>query len=441
MHKSHTKKQIFLCLFLFIFGSSNTFSLGTSYQDLSANAHPQYASAPTQKTGIFSNWFKNAQAKPRSTPIATNTAASNEIWHRVRQRLYLRAPQSAPLYHRHIREYAKSQSYINKILNNASPYLYYVLSEVEKRGMPSEIALLPIIESEFNPQTVSHKGAVGLWQLMPVLGRMHGLKQNAWYDGRKDIYESTKVALDHLEYLHKRFDGNWLLALAAYNSGEYRVLSAMKKNRLAKKPTDFWSLNLPKETTHFVPKLLAIVTIIKSPKEYGVVLPSIMNKPVFERINTGKPIDITHAAKLVNVPETHLRKLNPGLHKRAMHPSGPFNLVVPIHQADGLKNKIGTLGTVVSEPVKQTTAKATAKTTTKTTTKTTKAKAAAIPVQATAKAKTTNSAKTHTVRSGESIPTISKKYNIKINTLLTYNKHLKASTILQPGQKIVIAKG
>lgn len=389
-------------------------SVGTTAENL------QYQTIALQsKKGLLAEWFKSTSNK--FSPAIEAAASSNEIWGRVRQRFHITAPTSAPLYQRHIKRYAKSQSYINELVRNASPYLYYILEEVEKRGMPSEIALLPMIESEFNPHTISHKGAVGLWQLMPTLGRIYGLKQNAWVDDRKDIYESTKVALDHLEYLHKKFNGNWLLALAAYNSGEARVLNAIKKNKSAQKATDFWSLNLPQETMHYVPKLLALVAIIKSPKEYGVVLPNIANQPVFARINTGKPIDITHAAKLVDVSETQLRKLNPSLHKKAMHPNGPFNLVVPINQAAGFKQQIAA-----------TPAKALTKT----------ASNASLTSSSDVKivAKTTSAKATyHIVQKGDSIPKISEKYNIATKTFMKNNNFPKINTVIHPGQRVLIS--
>lgn len=357
------------------------------------------------------------------TPASTNkitvdsVTSSSEIWSRVRQRFNVSSSASQPLIQRHIKNLSKHQDYINKIMRNASPYLYYVLGEVEKRGMPSEIALVPMIESTFDPQVLSSKGAAGMWQIMPALGRLHGLKQNAWYDGRKDVYESTKVALDHLEYLHKRFNGNWPLALAAYNAGEGRVLKAMKQNKSAKKPTDFWSLKLPLETMHYVPKILAMAVIIKSPKTYGVKLPAIPDKAVITRVNPGKAIDITRAAKLTGTSETQLRKLNSGMKKTVHQSNGPYHLVVPIAQAQKITQnaKVATSAAPkkASEKPKAAVKKATPKATAKAT-------------------------KTHIVKSGESLPTISKKYKVSYATLMKLN-HLKAKHILHPGQKLIIS--
>lgn len=394
------------------------------------------AIANDQSNSLLTQWV---QAKSSGQ---TKTTTQNEIWSRVRSRLHIATPTSAALYQRHVKQYARSQSYINKLADNASPYLYYILEEVEKRGMPSEIALLPMIESDFNPFTMSHKGALGLWQIMPTLGHIYGLKQNSVYDGRRDIYESTKVALDHLEYLHKKFGKNWLLALAAYNSGESRVQNAIKKNKALKKPTDYWSLPLPQETKNYVPKLLALASIVKSPKQHGVVLPAIPNQPVFTRLETPKPIAIASAAKLANVSESQLRKLNPGFKKTA-NPTGPFKLVVPIQGANNVKVKIK--ATTVEQP-KSTTKNTTSTTTTKTvpvakssTAKNSKASTDVTTVsKKSASTSTSKKAKIHVVKRGESLPKIAQKHKIKISSLLAKNNLKSASSIIHPGQKLVI---
>ena len=419
-------------------------------------------------------------------------ATSTEIWGRVRNQFHLNAPTSMPSMQKQIRKLTRSQNYVNELAQNASPYLYFILEEVEKRGMPAEIALLPMIESTFNPHAASHMGAAGLWQLMPSLGRLHGLKQNSYYDGRKDIYESTKVALDHLEYLHKRFNGNWLLALAAYNSGETKVMTAIKINRMQSKSTDFWSLKLPKETTEFVPKLLALAALIKSPKQYGVSLPSIPNRQVFTRINTGRAMDIAHAAKLIDVSETQLRKLNPGLHKRSMNPAGPFNLVVPVKGAKQFAEVKAAATKPTNVATKAVTAVATSKpkkeiktadtpvvTTATTLTRyqvkkgdniekiakrfktTPKAiqqlnglpndvvvlgRSLQIPgavTTTTTAASTANKVvktqKIHIVKKGESLPLSSDKHHIKLKELLAYNNLRSSSSIIQPGQRLKIS--
>lgn len=452
MQKSQNKKHNILysvCASLFIYGYCSTVTFGAPSVDyIQSQINKHDINIHTQN--ILSTIF---QPKSKASFNDSNTA-STEIWGRVRSRLNLGQAQTGqPLLQRHIRSFSQHQDYINKVIKNASPYFFYILEEVERRGMPSEIALLPIIESDFNPHTLSNKGAVGLWQLMPTLGRIHGLKQNASYDGRKDVYESTKVALDHLQYLHKRFNGNWLLAIAAYNCGEGRLQQAMRQNKSARKSTDFWALKLPKETTHFVPKLLAFAAIVKSPKQYGVVLPAIPNKPVITRINTGKPIDIAHAAKLVDISETQLRRLNPG-HKKSSTNGAPFHLVVPIHHADTFKKKVPS--TTVTQKAASTSSstketgkvkastKETAKvkaTTTQAKTKSSKSASSDVSVVSKAKGAGTSKAKVvHVVKRGESIPKICKKYKVKVSTVLA-NNNLKYSSIIQPGQRIVIKAG
>lgn len=376
-----------------------------------------------QSNSFLSQWVQSKGA--------LNEVTRSEIWSRVRSNLHISTPTSVPLFQRHVREYARSQSYINKLADNASPYLYYILEEVEKRGMPSEIALLPMIESDFNPHNLSHAGALGIWQIMPALGRIYGLKQNSIYDGRRDIYESTKVALDHLEYLHKKFGGSWPLALAAYNSGESRVLNAIKKNKAAKKPTDYYSLSLPQETKNYVPKLLALASIVKSPKQYGITLPHIPNQPVFTRVSTTQAIDIARAAKMVDVSETHLRKLNPGF-KRTANPTGPFQLVVPIKGASNIPDKI-------AKPAPAAKPKTPAKTTT--TASSTNAKASkdvSTVSKAVAKPSPKKNSKIHVVKKGESIPKIAQKHKIKISTLLANNNLKSQSSIIKPGQKLIV---
>ncbi len=161
-----------------------------------------------------------------------------------------------------LKKFNQSKKSFIKTTTLASPHLSYILAEVEKRNLPGELALLPMLESNFRPQAVSNRGAVGLWQFMPSTGRQFGLKQSAGYDGRKDVKASTKAALNYLEYLHKKFNRDWVLALAAYNAGEGAVERAIKRNQKAGKPTSFWFLKLPKQTREYVPKFLAITQMI-----------------------------------------------------------------------------------------------------------------------------------------------------------------------------------
>lgn len=230
--------------------------------------------------------------------------------------------------------YLKHPSYMQRVSNRAAPFLYHIVTEIEKRGIPMEIALLPIVESAFDPFAYSHGSAAGMWQFISGTGKRFGLKQTWWYDGRRDVIASTQGALDYLTYLHKFFDGNWLHALAAYNSGEGRVRRAIRKNQKAGKPTDFWSLDLPRETRAYVPKLLALADILANHENYNFTWPEIDNAQVIEIVDIGSQIDLGFAADLAGLSLKELSALNPGFSRWATDPDGPHSLVLPKHIAD-----------------------------------------------------------------------------------------------------------
>lgn len=230
----------------------------------------------------------------------------------------------------YVKKYTRQQKTLNRMTTQAKPYLYYIVEQLEKRNMPGELALLPIIESAFRPQATSNRGAAGLWQFIPSTGRLYGLKQDNWYDGRRDITASTKAALDYLQFLHKEFDHNWMLALAAYNSGEGTVRRAIKRNKRAGKPTTFWDLNLPKETKEYVPKFLALAEVIGNAEKHSIALPAIENQPYFKLVNPGTHLNFQQAAKLAGMDIFKLKQLNPGYRRASTHPKGPQQLLLPI---------------------------------------------------------------------------------------------------------------
>lgn len=258
------------------------------------------------------------------------------VWDRIRAGFSL--PTSD---HRKVQSelkwYARHKDYLNRVVNRAEPFLYFIMEEIDKRGIPAELALLPIVESAFQPFAYSHGQAAGIWQFIPSTGRHYGLKQNWWYDGRRDIHASTIAALDYLQYLAKAFKGNWLHALAAYNSGIGTVTKAIKRNKRRNQPTDFWHLKLPKETQGYVPKLIALAKLISKPEEHNVDLKCIQNAPYFEVINTGKQIDLAVAAELAGLDMQDLYKLNPGFNRWATDPKGPHQLLIPLENAEQFK--------------------------------------------------------------------------------------------------------
>jgi membrane-bound lytic murein transglycosylase D len=239
--------------------------------------------------------------------------------------------------------YFKHPEYLLRVTERAQRYAWHINKEVAKRGMPSEIVLLPIVESAYDPFAYSHGRAAGLWQFIPATGKRYGLKQDWWYDGRRDVVDSTTAALDYLEYLQRRFNGDWLLALAAYNSGEGTVLKAQRRNRKNGRPTGFWQLDLPRETRDYVPKLIALKQLVASPERYDIELEPIANRAYFEIIDTDAQIDLAVAADLADIPLEALYRLNPGFNRWATAPEGPHRLLIPAEQADSFRQAIAEL--------------------------------------------------------------------------------------------------
>ncbi|MBL3527223.1 MAG: LysM peptidoglycan-binding domain-containing protein [gamma proteobacterium endosymbiont of Lamellibrachia anaximandri] len=256
-----------------------------------------------------------------------------DAWSRMRDGFILTIPQHSRVT-QEINWLSKHPDYIDRIQQRAEPYIYFILEEIDKRGMPAELALLPAVESAFQPFAYSPGRAAGIWQFIPSTGRYYGLKQNWWYDGRRDIVASTRSALDYLQALSHQFDGDWELALAAYNSGGGTVRKAIKRNRKKGKPTDYWSLKLPKETSSYVPRLLAIATLFADPDSHGISLQPIPNSPYFETIEIESQLDLALAAEMADLSIQDLYQLNPGFNRWATDPDGPHQLQLPLDKID-----------------------------------------------------------------------------------------------------------
>jgi membrane-bound lytic murein transglycosylase D len=227
--------------------------------------------------------------------------------------------------------------YLERTFQRAQRYMYHIVTEVEARGMPLEFALLPVVESAYEPFAYSPSRAAGLWQFIPGTGVRFGLKQDWWYDGRRDVIESTRAALDYLQALHDQFDGDWLLAIAAYNVGENTVQREFDRNRALGLKADFWHLKLPAETRAYVPKLLAMKRLMAEPERYGIDMAPMPNQPYFAVIDTGSQIDLKIAAKLAGTSYDEVAALNPGFNRWATDPDGPHRMLVPIDTADGFE--------------------------------------------------------------------------------------------------------
>lgn len=275
---------------------------------------------PFHKKPIANNYIDG-----RSYPNHWQFLRTNFSWHNDKN-IDIQHPKVT----KQLSRLMKYPNYMRDISGRAEPYLFYLSKEIHKRGLPAELALLPIIESAFNPFAHSNAGAAGIWQLMPRTAQHYGAKLNWWYDGRLDIVSSTKTALDYLEKLYKDFNNDWLLAIAAYNSGDGTVRKAIRYNTEHNKPIDFWSLKLPRETQKYIPKLLAFIEIINKPSKYNQKLPYIPHQPYFTIIDLNSQIDLSLAARLGNINIEQLSNLNPGYNRFATGPDGPYHLVLPI---------------------------------------------------------------------------------------------------------------
>jgi membrane-bound lytic murein transglycosylase D len=230
--------------------------------------------------------------------------------------------------------FVKHPEYMQRVFTRAQRYLPYIVAELERRGLPLELALLPIVESAYDPFAYSHGRAAGLWQMIPGTAKRFGIKQNWWYDGRRDVVDSTRAALDYLEYLYKFNNGDWLNAIASYNSGEGNVRRAVRRNTSANKSIDFWNLKLPRETSMYVPKLLALVEIVSDPAKYNLTLPVVVDEVQFMVADIGGQLDLALAAELAGVDVDTVYQYNPGYNRWSTDPSGPHSLVMPIAIAE-----------------------------------------------------------------------------------------------------------
>jgi len=244
---------------------------------------------------------------------------------------------------RELNWYLDHPNYIARIQQRAEPYLHLILDEIQAKNIPGELALLPVVESAFIPEAYSKSDASGLWQFIPATGRLFGLEQNSWYDGRRDIYASTKAATTFLKELGETFDGDWFLALASYNYGKGNVRKAIEKNEDLDLPTDYWSLDLPKETADYVPRLLAIAKLFANAEAYNIPLQYIPNKPYVEVIDIKSPLDLSKAAEMANTPLNQFLKLNPGFNRSCTAPDGPHRLLIPVNQVQAFKRNLALL--------------------------------------------------------------------------------------------------
>ncbi len=370
---------------------------------------------------------------------------------------------------KNLRWLSNNQRYLDKVTEQSKPYLYYIANELRENDMPMELALLPIVESAYNPFALSPSKALGVWQFMPQTGRNFGLKQNHWYDGRRDIVASTDAAVRYLKRLNAMFDGDWLLTIAAYNAGEGTIRRAIEKNRKQGKGTDFWSLPLSQQTQSYVPQLLALSKVIAAPEKYDLEMEAIPNNPYFTAINVSSPVDLAQAARMAEIDPKELRNLNAGYNKWITDPTGPHQLLVPvadaaqftlnldklpkiapIQVAGDYKVKSGdTLGAIAKRFGTSVAAIQSANNL-----RTSRLKigqslsipgqtpvASSYAIQAEqeiAQRNQKNTGSHYTVKAGDSFWNIARKHDTSVKNLLKWNE-LSANAKLKPGQKLLVA--
>ncbi|MDX2456238.1 MAG: LysM peptidoglycan-binding domain-containing protein [Gammaproteobacteria bacterium] len=414
----------------------------------------------------------STHAPPSSGGLPGNGTASaatedGDFWGALRQGFRLTGQEHAAVVSR-AADYGRNPRQVERIFKRGKPYLAYIYEEVKKRNFPTEIVLLPFIESGYDPFAYSHGRAAGLWQFIPGTGKMYGLKQDWWYDGRRDIVASTQAALNYLDYLQQRFDGDWLLAIAAYNSGSGHVSKAIKRNRKAGKPTDFWHLQLPKETSAYVPKLLAISAVVRQPSNYDVVLAPIDPAPTFTVVDTRGQLDIAIAAELATIDTEALYLLNPGFNRWSTHPDGPHQLAIPVAQSAIFEENLAALPVdqrakwVRHKVLKGETLSHIARrynTTVSVLRNTNVLKSSTIRIgqhllvpvaaqdasryAALAKhlqpARSSSNKVTHKVHQGDNLWKIARQYDVTVNQVTRWNR-LDGGALIKPGQQLVIWK-
>jgi membrane-bound lytic murein transglycosylase D len=262
----------------------------------------------------------------------------------ARLRAGFRLPDpNQPIIAEEARWYADHPEFLQRVFGRADMYLYYIVKQLQARHMPLELALLPVIESAYQPFASSYARAVGMWQFTSGTGRLYGLKQDWWYDGRRDVIASTRAALTYLQQLHDQLGGHWLLAIAAYNCGILNVQRAIRYNEARGRPTDFWHLLLPRQTELYVPQLLGMARLVQDPAKYGLSFSPIPDEPYFTEVPTDGQINLEVAARLAGITSDEIYQLNPAFHRWATDPTGPFYLLLPVDAAPIFEQNLAAL--------------------------------------------------------------------------------------------------
>lgn len=303
-----------------------------SKHDANIQQHAQSLSAAGQgEAGKYTGRATSARWMDDGTFLAQD----QNLWNFISDELKMGIPENSRIREQK-QKYLSNKSYLHDVTLRAEPYLYWIAGQVKKRNMPMELVLLPIVESAFDPHATSGANAAGIWQIIPSTGRNYGLKQTKSYDARRDVVASTTAALDMMQRLNKMFDGDWLLTVAAYNSGEGRVMNAIKANKARGKPTDFWSLSLPRETKIYVPKMLALSELLKHNQKYGIRLPTTDESRALARVEVSEPVAMQQVAEMAGISLNTLKTFNAGVKTPVVGKNQRY-VMVPKKHADKLK--------------------------------------------------------------------------------------------------------
>jgi membrane-bound lytic murein transglycosylase D len=336
--------------------------------------------------------------------VFAQTADNDDLWLHLRQNFSILPKNYNSQTQEFIQYYVKAGRTVQRMLENSKPYLAYIVAELEKRNIPLEIALLPMIESHYTPTLYSPQQAAGLWQFIPSTGKRYGLKQNWWYDGRRDVVSSTQAALDYLQTLYRDMDNDWFKALAAYNCGEGRVKNEVARNKKQGKGTEYWDLDgLPKETRNYIPRLLAIAAIIKKPQRYGITPPPLQRSSNLRVVTSNGQIELATAAELAGLELAEFRRLNPGYMRWATDPDGPHTFLIPAAHARQFSAKVRHLSRAERMPTN----------------------------------KGNTETLTHRIRKGETLAHIARRYDTTV-ALLSQMNRLKKGQKLKVGATLIV---
>lgn len=419
------------------------------------SAAPRISSAPAASSDHRPNRLGNWRSTRKADEPYT-------LWTRIRDGFQLDPTLlDSPRVDKQRLHYASQARYFEVTSERARRYLHYVVEELDKRGMPLELALLPFVESGYNPMVYSRSQAAGIWQFIPSTGRVFSLHQDDIYDGRRDITASTNAALDYLTRLNNMFDGDWLLAVAAYNCGEGCIGRAVKRNQELGLPADYWNLQLPSETMDYVPRLLALAQIVSTPEQFGIRLPDLNDEPYFAQITIRRPLDLLKAAELASISADEMRYLNPAFKHRVATPRQPYQLLVPVAQAEQFSAALARLPDSERVPFSRYTVRrgdnlsaiarqhgssveALRQANNLQSNLINVGQQLIIPTSGatqlasntpTGSAPRSNRPRTYTVQSGDSLYSIARRFNVEVKQLRAWNG---VDTLLKPGQQLTL---